>query len=419
MKIRYPEHVYFLRGNHECRKLASHFNFELESTTKYSQNIFERFMDWMDTLPLSAVVQSSKGKFFCTHGGPPSTIVKEDEFQKIDRFREPGTEGVVADCLWSDPLPEETADGLGEDDMEEWYSVDFEPNPDRGCGMMFGYQGLNRFLQANDYVSIVRGHEVKPKGFEANRFCRKIEERPFPMLMTIFSAPNYCDMYGNLGSVLCIEEEEKKGDDDCGDAGEKGEKNPGGDLGSPSISDGDEGDDEDDIMGPYRIISFRETAHPFVLPKSQNGITLSLPHIITHCSGLVDCLTTLEPEEEKEEEPAKPVPQEIPRLDEEKLAKRAAIRRKILAYTRMNSMFNVLREADEDLKVIRSHNEGVLPKGILSARRQEIAEAAERFRKAKQEDAVNERLPGSEKSLAKPATVSKLTKFFENLHAKK
>ena len=79
----------------------------------------------------------------------------------------------MCDLIWSDPLPEETAEGLGEEDMEEWYSVGYEPNPDRGCGNVFGYAGIHGFLEANGYVAVIRGHEVKPAGYEVRALVNR------------------------------------------------------------------------------------------------------------------------------------------------------------------------------------------------------------------------------------------------------
>jgi len=71
---------------------------------------------------------------------------------------------------------------------EEWDAVDFVENPDRGCGFVYGYESVSRFLDTNKLSTIVRAHDVQREGYELNYFTRK--DRDLPFVMTIFSAPN-------------------------------------------------------------------------------------------------------------------------------------------------------------------------------------------------------------------------------------
>ena len=57
------------------------------------------------------------------------------------------------------------------------------------------------FLKENDLLCVVRAHEAKDAGFQ---MFRKSPFSKFPSLISIFSAPNYCDTYGNKGVILCL-----------------------------------------------------------------------------------------------------------------------------------------------------------------------------------------------------------------------
>ena len=48
--------------------------------------------------------------------------------------------------------------------MGEWYAVDYEPNPNRGCGYIFGYKAVDKFLRTNGLQALIRAHEVQQEG---------------------------------------------------------------------------------------------------------------------------------------------------------------------------------------------------------------------------------------------------------------
>ena len=58
---------------------------------------------------------------------------------------------------------------------------------------------MNRFLEENQFLSVIRGHEAQLDGYKMHRWNGNEE---FPPVITIFSAPNYCDVYKNKGAVI-------------------------------------------------------------------------------------------------------------------------------------------------------------------------------------------------------------------------
>ncbi|KAJ3127083.1 3',5'-cyclic-nucleotide phosphodiesterase (PDEase) (3':5'-CNP), partial [Physocladia obscura] len=112
---------------------------------------------------------------------------------EVNRFREPPTHGIMCDLLWSDPLED-----FGQERTNEF----FVHNGVRGCSYFFSYHAACAFLEKNGLLSVIRAHEAQDAGY---RMYRKTRTTGFPSVITIFSAPNYLDVYNNKAAVLKYE----------------------------------------------------------------------------------------------------------------------------------------------------------------------------------------------------------------------
>ena len=177
LKIKYPEHITLLRGNHESRQICFAYGFYEEITRKYGNaNAWEYFTDLFDYLPLAALVE---GKLFCVHGGLSPFISTVDQIRLINRKMEIPREGVFCDLMWSDP-----------DDIETWLMSC------RGAGWIYGWKVVDEFTHINGLELICRAHQLVMEGFKY-WFEKK-------NLCTVWSAPNYCYRCGNKASILKI-----------------------------------------------------------------------------------------------------------------------------------------------------------------------------------------------------------------------
>eukprot|EP00094_Tigriopus_californicus_P011160 TCALIF_10770-PA protein Name:"Similar to Pp2B-14D Serine/threonine-protein phosphatase 2B catalytic subunit 2 (Drosophila melanogaster)" AED:0.10 eAED:0.10 QI:359/0.90/1/1/0.81/0.91/12/1407/513 len=190
LKLVYPNTLFLLRGNHECRHLTEYFTFKQECKIKYTERVYDACMEAFDCLPLAALMNQ---QFLCVHGGLSPEIHNLDDIRKLDRFKEPPAFGPMCDLLWSDPL---------EDFGNEKNAEHFSHNSVRGCSYFYSYAASCDFLQQNNLLSIIRAHEAQDAGY---RMYRKSQTTGFPSLITIFSAPNYLDVYNNKAAVLKYE----------------------------------------------------------------------------------------------------------------------------------------------------------------------------------------------------------------------
>ncbi|KNA09872.1 hypothetical protein SOVF_149590 isoform B [Spinacia oleracea] len=177
-----PSAMYLARGNHESRSMNKIYGFEGEVRSKLSETFVELFAEVFCCLPLAHVINQ---KVFVVHGGLFSVDgVKLSDIRAIERFCEPPEEGLMCEVLWSDPQP-----NLGRGPSK------------RGVGLSFGPDITKRFLQDNNLDLLVRSHEVKDEGYEIDHDGK---------LITVFSAPNYCDQMGNKGALIRFEAPELK-----------------------------------------------------------------------------------------------------------------------------------------------------------------------------------------------------------------
>eukprot|EP01062_Namystynia_karyoxenos_P068497 TRINITY_DN6315_c0_g1_i1.p2 TRINITY_DN6315_c0_g1~~TRINITY_DN6315_c0_g1_i1.p2 ORF type:complete len:309 (+),score=99.45 TRINITY_DN6315_c0_g1_i1:91-1017(+) len=178
MKVRWPDRVQLIRGNHESRQITQVYGFYDECLRKYgSVNVWRYCTDVFDHIPLSAVVES---KVFAVHGGLSPSINSLDQIRSIDRKQEVPHDGAMCDLLWSDP-----------DEIEGW---GLSP---RGAGYLFGGDVARQFLQQNGLKLIARSHQLVMEGYKS-----MFDES----LVTVWSAPNYCYRCGNVASILELDE---------------------------------------------------------------------------------------------------------------------------------------------------------------------------------------------------------------------
>ncbi|KAG1057510.1 hypothetical protein G6F43_000655 [Rhizopus delemar] len=334
LKMWYPNTFFLLRGNHECRHLTDYFTFKIECRHKYTEKVYDACMESFCSLPLAAIMNK---QFLCIHGGLSPELQTLDDLKKIDRFREPPTHGLMCDLLWADPLEE-----FGQEKTNEL----FVHNHVRGCSYFFSYHAACQFLERNNLLSIIRAHEAQDAGY---RMYRKSKTTSFPSVMTIFSAPNYLDLYNNKAAVLKY---------------------------------------ENNVMN---IRQFNCTPHPYWLPNFMDVFTWSLPFVGEKITDmLISVLNVCSKEELAEDDQ---LLEEKPVTDDAE-QRRIVIRNKIMAVGKMSRVFSVLRENSERVTELKSLSPtGKLPLGTLALGVEGLKTAITTFEDAKRSDLENERFP--------------------------
>ncbi|MEQ2229868.1 serine threonine-protein phosphatase, partial [Ilyodon furcidens] len=178
LKVRFPERITILRGNHESRQITQVYGFYDECLRKYGNaNVWKYFTDLFDYLPLTALVD---GQIFCLHGGLSPSIDTLDHIRALDRLQEVPHEGPMCDLLWSDP-----------DDRGGW---GISP---RGAGYTFGQDISETFNHANGLTLVSRAHQLVMEGYNWGHDKN---------VVTIFSAPNYCYRCGNQAAIMELDD---------------------------------------------------------------------------------------------------------------------------------------------------------------------------------------------------------------------
>ena len=83
LKVRYPERITLIRGNHESRGVTQIYGFYDECLRKYgSVNVWRYCTEIFDFLPVVALIDD---QIFCVHGGLSPCIDTLDDIKTIDR----------------------------------------------------------------------------------------------------------------------------------------------------------------------------------------------------------------------------------------------------------------------------------------------------------------------------------------------
>ncbi|PHJ17503.1 serine threonine protein phosphatase [Cystoisospora suis] len=176
-KLVFPNHFHLTRGNHETFEMNKLYGFRGEMIHKYDERLYNLFCEAFRLLPLAFVLNKA---VFVVHGGLLSRDnVSLDEINQIDRDREPPDGGLMTDLLWSDPSP-----FLGRSPSK------------RGIACQFGADVTEAFLKFNSLKLVIRSHEMKDEGYEVEHNGH---------LITVFSAPNYCDQMKNKGAFIRLD----------------------------------------------------------------------------------------------------------------------------------------------------------------------------------------------------------------------
>lgn len=180
LKIKYPERVHMLRGNHECRLVNQQYGFYDECLSRYGHpGVWKLFNEIFDYLPIAAILE---GKIFCVHGGLSPHLKFVEQVPLYHRNEEIPEKGPICDLMWSDP----------ESSLESGWL-----DNSRGYGYLFGKKETNEFNHINKLDLICRAHQIAMKGYEY--FFG--EEQ----IVTVWSAPNYSYTTVNKASVLKID----------------------------------------------------------------------------------------------------------------------------------------------------------------------------------------------------------------------
>lgn len=345
-----------LRGNHETRSTTAYFGFKTEVLSKYDQEVYDLIMSLFDCLPVASVINNN---YLAVHGGLSPSLRYLSDFDYANRFAEPPNDGLLCDIMWSDPTTDDTGYQHG----------NYVPNGPRKCSYFFGKQAASEFRRNNTILSIIRAHEVQIEGYKMHYWG----ETAFPVVVTIFSAPEYCGNYNNKAGVIFF------------------------------------------IKNVFEVQQFTQKEQPFFLADNMDTLAWSIPFLAEKILEMVLNLyksndpgdgyededdrtfyASLNPREQAALQNYTEIfqnglyhGQDAPTLTTMEPTEAHIIQKKVKAVSRMNKMLHFLRNNRNIIQKIKKTNDNKLPTGVLL----DPAKAYQEFLKAKAKDQANEGRP--------------------------
>lgn len=179
LKLRYPDNVYMLRGNHECQEMSELYGFAAECITKQNKLVYNEFCQLFERIPIAAIISN---RIFCVHGGLSPQLESVSQIKAITRPTSVPETGLLADLLWSDP----------DKSTREWGPSE------RGVTYVWGLNPAKRFLAKSKFSVLVRAHQCAMQGIE-------FPFAPDRSVITVFSAPAYVNEFKNKGAILKVD----------------------------------------------------------------------------------------------------------------------------------------------------------------------------------------------------------------------
>ncbi|EER17131.1 bsu-protein phosphatase, putative [Perkinsus marinus ATCC 50983] len=223
LKVIYPTKIALVRGNHEDRSMNANYGFLAGAKQRFGaadgELVWEKANEAFEYLPLAAIVEE------CHADSIGDNIHTLDDLSAIPKpitvpacsvapaasteELYPGTtcrrERVILDALWSDPTENDNVLG-----------IHLSPRGQSTC--RFGPDRVAKFCERNDIKLIIRAHECVKSGHEY--FASGL-------LLTVFSATNYCNVYQNDGAMIVLVVDPETGEIDehaqvikCGESGQ-------------------------------------------------------------------------------------------------------------------------------------------------------------------------------------------------------
>jgi len=272
----------------------------------------------------------------------------------------------MCDLLWSDPYeedaqkdpnipnPDDESGGVGHQQQStSWFGY----NDTRQCSYVYGVEAVKQFLKDNKLTSVIRAHEAQVDGYKMQMVNTT---SGIPRVITIFSAPNYCDVYRNKGACLKFD------------------------------------------VNVLNIKQFVESSHPYYLPNFMDVFQWSLPFVAEKVTDMLACVldweSNADDEDEDKFEPVKPT-----------VPTKQLLKQKVVAVTKMLRMFSVLRAESEAIVALKqltpSHK---VPLGLLGMGKSAIQKVLAGFEDAKAADLENERRPSPASSIISHRRVGSL-----------
>lgn len=197
LKLKYPDCIHLLRGNHEDRAVNALYGLGEECASRLHEDIndpgsvFQILNNTFAWLPLAALVEN---KIFCVHGGLAPGLAKPDDLLRVPRPVELDPSSCLAEqqmllnVLWSDPA---------ESEFERGFARNAHRSAEAGGEVMkYGADVVTEFLKSNGLEIMVRGHEVAMDGFDSFADSR---------LITVTSCTDYCGRLHNSACLLVVQ----------------------------------------------------------------------------------------------------------------------------------------------------------------------------------------------------------------------